>query len=271
MVAKESPADLCGGGRVSGLARLAQGIRGWIYPPMCGACEIPLAAERQVERPFLCEPCEELLTPIQDGYCRVCGQRYDSPMGAESRCANCGDRELGFDFAVSAYRSSGAARELMHQFKYGKQLHLSRLMGALITEVWHDKRLIEDSWWVVPVPLHPRRLRERGFNQSHEIAVEMIRRAPPGIDLKLVPLIRRTRHTVRQAQLDRRDRLKNPLGAFEARGGRDLRHLQDRKEGVRILIVDDVMTTGSTVSECAAVLRHALEVEKVTGISVMRG
>jgi ComF family protein len=187
------------------------------------------------------------------------------------RCANCGDRELGFDFAVSAYRSSGDARELMHRFKYGKQVHLGRLMGSLAGEVWHDRRLQEESWWVVPVPLHPRRQRSRGFNQSREIGVEMIKSAPPGIRLSLKPVIRRARHTVRQAQLDRKERLRNPRGAFElVREGR-LKRMVGNSAPKRILIVDDVMTTGSTVSECASVIRSAFEVELIAGVTVMRG
>ncbi len=250
---------------------VVQAVKGWIYPPACGVCEIPLPSQRQLVRPFLCEDCEESLVAIEDGYCQVCGQRYDAPMINPSQCANCGDREMGFDFAVSAFRSSGVARELMHRFKYGKQIHLARLMGSLVSNVWHDQRLLEDSWWVVPVPLHYKRQRERGFNQSHEIAREMIRLAPAGMDLKLKPLIRRSLHTVRQAQLDRKDRLMNPLGAFEYKGKGRSRGEDEPSNGVRILIIDDVMTTGSTVSECAAVLRNEFNIEKIAGISVMRG
>ncbi len=256
---------------MSGLAHLWQGVRGWVYPPACGVCDVPLTTERQVERPFLCGDCESTLKAIEDGYCEICGQRYDAPLLGAFQCANCKDRELAFDFAVSAWRSAGVARELMHRFKYGQQVHLSRLVGSLISVVWRDERLLRDSWVVVPVPLHPKRLRERGFNQSREIAVEMMRYAPPGIELEMCDLLRRTRHTVRQAQLDREDRLRNPDGAFELKSYRLVKRLEDEEKELNLLLVDDVMTTGSTVSECASVLREALEPDRIAAVSVLRG
>ncbi|MEX2581029.1 MAG: ComF family protein [Verrucomicrobiales bacterium] len=249
------------------LRRFRQTLVGWVYPPVCGACEEPLETSRQVDRPFLCEECESTLEPVGEDYCGVCGQRYHAFVSRLSRCANCGDRELGIDFAVSAYRSSGVARGLMHRFKYEKQRHLSRLMGTLLDEVWRDRRLHRDSWFVVPVPLHPRRMRERGFNQSHEIAGELVRRAPANVNLTLCPALKRVRHTVRQAQLDRHDRLRNLSDAFEIGG----RLPKSAKVPAGWLIVDDVVTTGTTVSECAGVLRGALEVEAVAAVSVLRG
>ena len=248
-------------------ARIRQALIGWIYPPVCGACETPLDAARQLEKPFLCGSCEATLVPIGRNYCAVCGQGFELTSTAPFRCANCGDRELVIDFAVSAYRGSGAAKNLMHHFKYGKERHLARLLGVLLDEVWRDERLHEESWWVVPVPLHWRRLRERGFNQSHELARELIRRAPPGIRLDLQPLLLRTRQTVRQAQLDRRDRLTNLSTAFETRKSLPT----PRQDGIRILLVDDVITTGTTVSECAAALHGKLKIEKIAAVSVLRG
>lgn len=248
-------------------ARIRQAVIGWLYPPVCGACDLPLESLRQLEKPFLCEACEATLVLIGRDYCAVCGQGYESESAAPFRCANCGDRELAIDFAVSAYRGSRVAKSLMHQFKYGKQRHLGRLFGVMLDEVWRDERLHEDSWWVVPVPLHPHRLRERGFNQSHELARELIRRAPPGIELTLHPLLRRVIQTARQAQLDRKDRLTNLSAVFEAR-----KSLPEAPPGgARILLVDDVITTGTTVSECAAALYERLEIEQVAAISVLRG
>ena len=248
-------------------ARIRQALIGWIYPPVCGACEIPLDAARQLEKPFLCGNCEATLVPIGRNYCAVCGQGFELETAAPFRCANCGDRELAIDFAVSAYRGSGVAKTLMHQFKYGRERHLARLFGIMFDEVWRDDRLHQESWWVVPVPLHPHRLRERGFNQSLELARELIRRAPRGICLNLHPLLLRTRQTVRQAQLDRRDRLTNLSTVFKARKSLPA----PPPDGTRILLVDDVITTGTTVSECAAALRERLKIEKIAAISILRG
>jgi ComF family protein len=250
------------------LARARQAVLGWIYPPTCAVCDCPLEPARQLEVPFLCQPCEASLTRIGDHYCRVCGQGFDGVAGIPFRCGNCGDRELSIDFAVSAFRGAGAGAGLIHRFKYGKQRHLARLFGVLLDEVWRDPRLHDGgSWWVVPVPLHPRRKRERGFNQSHELARELVRRAPAGVELTLRPLLRRVRETTRQARLDRRERLGNLTGVYAP-----VRRLPEPPpEGVRILLVDDVITTGATVSECAAVLREGMEIDQIAAVSVLRG
>src|SRR6056297_2403093 len=254
-------------------ARLRQAAIGWIYPPACAGCEVPLTSTRQIEMPFLCAGCEDALIPVSDGACPVCGQSYDAPVGLTVRCGNCGDREFDFDFALGAYRSSGGIREIMHACKYGKQLHLTRLFATLMQRVWEDERLrARSSWLVVPVPLHPRRFRSRGFNQAHEIAREFVRLAPDGLELELTPVLERTRHTVRQAQLDRTDRLGNLTGAFRLRRHASL----DFSEETGILVLDDVMTTGATISECAAVLRDAGPDDPgpeplIVGISALRG
>lgn len=247
-------------------ARIRQSVVGWIYPPVCSICDDPLGSGQQNELPFLCKDCAGTLEPIGDGYCLVCGQKYENAIGPVSRCANCGDRDLAIDFAVSAYRGAGVGRNLMHQFKYEKQRHLSRLLGKLVDEVWRDDRLHETSWNVVPVPLHPKRMRTRGFNQSREIAAQLVRRAPDGVDLKLRPILKRVRHTVRQAQLDRRDRLRNLSEAFDVK-----RTWRKEKTPANWLVVDDVVTTGTTLSECAAAIRKAFPVETVAGVSVLRG
>ena len=256
---------------MSRLTYLKQGLLGLVYPPTCGACDIPLTSERQLERPFLCEDCESTLTAIKDGYCDVCGRGHEPPLMGAFPCSNCKDRDLDFDFAVSAWRSGGVARELMHRFKYGKQVHLSRLMGSLLSVVWQDKRLHRSRWILVPIPLHPRRLRERGFNQSREIAVEILGRAPDGVELELMDILKRTRHTKKQAQLDRSERLRNPSGAFAVKTSRLTKRFKRCEEELNVLLIDDVMTTGSTVSECAAALREALEPSWIAAISVLRG
>lgn len=259
-----SPADL----PPSPYARFRQALVGWLYPPVCASCETALDDSRQLTLPFLCESCEATLVPIGDHYCQVCGQGFDGVSTLPFRCGNCGDRELAIDFAVSAFRGAGPGKGLVHRFKYGKERHLARLLGTLLDEVWRDERLREGgSWWVVPVPLHPRRERERGFNQSRELAREFVRRAPRGLVNGPVDLLRRVRETGRQARLDRRERLGNLTGAFSLR--KRLPGLP--RDGLRLLLVDDVLTTGATVSECAAVLRESLEIDRIAAVSVLRG
>jgi len=252
-----------------------QFLLAWLYPPSCGACDDPIDGARHRHRPFLCEGCESGLERVGGTLCLVCGQGYETASGAAFRCHNCTDRELAIDFAVGAYRSSGPLRELMHQLKYGRQIYLSRLLGTLLTGVWRDERLREvPAWWVVPVPLHPRRQRERGFNQSREIALQFLDASArlPGSErlprLRLAPFLKRVRHTERQARLDRKERFANPSGAFALRRLGLPRALPT---GTGLLIVDDVITTASTVSECAAVLRSRFPEAPIAAISVLRG
>lgn len=253
--------------------RLRQAVSGWVYPPICAVCDQPLSTSEQLELPFLCLPCREKLVPVGDDYCRICGQSYETPMPFGTGCANCGDRELAIDFAVGAYRNSGVARELMHRLKYGRDLPLARTMGTLLQRVWQDDRLLEPSgWWVVPIPLHPKRLRERGFNQSSEIASAFLRQArESGADLPaLAPFsgLKRNRHCEHQARLDRRDRLHNVVEAFVAR---KKSIPPGKRKNWGFLLVDDVVTTGSTVSECAAILRRNWGAERIAAISPLRG
>lgn len=255
---------------VSNLSRRA---RRWVFPPGCGICDVPLSPARQMESPFLCEECESKLTPMGAGACRVCGQSYgdgasSSLVLATFRCSNCADRELEFDFAISAFRSSGEARELMHAYKYGKQIHLAQLWGALLQRVWEDPRLEEvRGWHLVPVPLHRKRFRERGFNQATEIAREFSRQAKCSLPLPITSCLRRRKHTVRQAQLDRKERLSNLSDVFSMRK----RH-RPFEDGFGILLVDDVMTTATTVSECARILRESDGGDRpIVAISVLRG
>lgn len=248
-------------------AHFAQHIRGWLYPPACGECEKPLTTQRQLARPFLCESCEASLERVVPPFCQICGQSYFSADAEISRCGNCADRDLAFDFATSAYRGAGVSRDLMFQFKYKSQVHLARLMASLLKEAFHEPRLREKEWIVIPVPLHRARERDRRFNQAREMADSLAKTGPKGISLTVVPLLRRTRETPRQASLDRRERLINLSGAFEVQE----RFLKKLPKTPNLLLLDDVITTGSTVSECAAVLRKSVDARKIAALSVLRG
>ena len=233
-----------------------------IYPPVCESCG---DAYFKGDVPYLCDQCfKDKLTPIVPSYCEVCGQSYPAQMPDGMRCGNCNNRHLSFDFAVGAYQAEGEIMDWMHRFKYSNEIHFARMFGQLMTQVWQDRRLsAEDDWIVVPVPLHRKRLRERGFNQSSEIARQWVRHAPDGINLKLMNLLRRKRHTTRQATLDRHERLTNLKDAFA------LSRLVAPDQN--FILVDDVVTTGTTASECAAILYDNLKPNKISVISVLRG
>lgn len=167
---------------------------------------------------------------------------------------------LHFDAAVSAYRSRGEVRQVIHDFKYGRRVHLRRLVGRWLAQALDDPRLVGRRFdCIVPVPLHPARKRERGFNQAELLAREL--RGASGIELR--DLLSRIRYTTTQTQFDRQERMENLKNAFRLRRGCDV-------QGLRMLLVDDVLTTGSTLSECARVLKQAGAVS-VYAVTAARG
>jgi ComF family protein len=218
------------------------GIVSLLYPTCCCACRRPAEGID-----MLCPRCADEVPRIRPPFCNKCSQPFAGAITDAFTCANCEGRVLHFDAAVSCYRSQGAVRKVIHDFKYGRQLRLRYLAGRWLTETMQDPRLAGRRFdCVVPVPLHPARKRERGFNQAELLAIELNRHR--GIELQ--DLLQRIRYTTTQTQFDRTARMENLKGAFRLRRGCDV-------QGLRVLLVDDVLTTGSTLSECASVLKKA--------------
>ncbi|MCB1228987.1 MAG: ComF family protein [Verrucomicrobiae bacterium] len=255
-------------GLIASARSLIEGTLGLVYPRNCVGCDEVLGADG---RRWLCLSCEAKLHRIEPPYCSICGQTYEGAMPDNVRCGNCSDLDLAFDFAVGAYRNEGLARELVHRFKYEREHHLCAPLGRLLADALKEDRLArsDDEWLVVPVPLHPKRLRERQFNQAAELS-RILRRtaAESGVLLTLVDVLRRTRYTRRQASLDRAWRLTNLRGAFALSRRRKTRA---RLEDSSILLVDDVLTTGATANECARVLRQEGGAAKIVVITAVRG
>ena len=156
--------------------------------------------------------------------------------------------------------------DLIHRLKYNRELHLAEGLGRLAHEALEDPRFapaLAGGWPLVPVPLHRTRIRERHFNQAEEIA-----RVLAGLTgLPLQRMLRRVRGTETQTALGRRQRMENLKGAF-APARSFLRGNAALPAGA--VLVDDVLTTGSTVHECAKTLRKA-GVRRVFVVTVMRG
>jgi ComF family protein len=212
------------------------------YPAACVMCAA------NVERSeYLCADCQRRAPRIVAPFCAKCSEPFPGAITQTFRCANCEHRVLHFECAVAAYRSRGLVRKLVHEFKYSKQRHLRYPVADWLGETLHDPRLRGRHFDVlVPVPLHPARERERGFNQAMLLA-ELLA-ASTTVPLRAV--LERTRYTTTQTAYDRAERMENLHGAFRLRKNKDVRDL-------RVLLIDDVLTTGSTLSECARVLRAA--------------
>ena len=219
-----------------------QGLVSLFYPPFCPTCSCPVDPGAS-----LCAACAATASRIVPPFCAKCSQPFSGAITGAFTCANCEDRVLHFDAAVSAYRSRGVVRKVMHDFKYRRQIHFRHLLGSWLAESLADPRLTGRRFdFVVPVPLHSARKRERGFNQAELLALSLRRLT----GLPVVNALQRTRYTTTQTQFDRNERMENLRGAFRLRRGSNVQDL-------RMLLVDDVLTTGSTLSECAKVLKKA--------------
>src|SRR5216110_394636 len=213
-----------------------------LYPAMCTICGGNVRAGE-----YLCNRCEAKAVRIAAPFCQKCSEPFEGSITNEFTCANCAHRTIYFDAAVSAYRGRGIVREIIHEFKYGRQIHLRHLVGRWLNSALDDERLRGHRFDVIaPVPLHPARQRERGFNQASLLAELLSAQT----SIRCKPLLKRIRYTTTQTALDRSERMDNLHNAFRLRKNADVR-------GLCVLLIDDVLTTGSTLSECARVLKRA--------------
>ena len=218
-----------------------RGIASLVYPPACTICSASVGPHE-----YLCPDCEANLSRIVPPFCAKCSEPFDGAITTTFSCANCAHRVLYFDTAVSAYRSRGIARHVILNFKYGRQIHLRHLVGHWLIAALDDTRLRDRRFnAIVPVPLHPARQRERGFNQAALLA----ERLGPHLGVPVRPVLERVRFTTTQTAFDRAERVQNLRHAFRLRKKADVRKLD-------VLLIDDVLTTGSTLSECARVLKE---------------
>jgi ComF family protein len=197
--------------------------------PVCRDC---LASPVPLDAEFFCVSCR---TPFQNAF----------PLDSEGRCALCRNGLRGFDAAYCYGAYEGALRELVQLYKYGKVRTLAKPLGALLVS---GLPLDERFDYVIPTPLHWLKQWRRGFNQSGLLAGEIARRR----GLVLLNALRRVRSTAVQAGLSNTARRRNVTGAFRARSS-----CAAQLEGKRVLLVDDVMTTGSTGAACALALKRA--------------
>ena len=218
------------------LATWATGIQRLILPPTCLLCGTRGAAGQD-----LCAGCAADL-PRNASACPRCALPLPTdPTGSCSRCLS-QPIDLDFDRAFVPFRYQPPVDFLIRELKFSGRLTHARWLGERFAAALAERDAPPPDC-IIPVPLHPRRLRERGFNQ----ALELARGAARHLRIPLLPAgLRRVRHTPPQTRLDARQRQTNPLGAFVP--GAPL-------PGPRVALMDDVVTTASTVAECARILR----------------
>ncbi|HPK83788.1 MAG TPA: ComF family protein [Candidatus Syntrophosphaera sp.] len=206
-----------------------------LFPPVCLACNESVDSAAEV----LCSQCRERLQPIMENYCDKCG----APL-ADYRCEACSHLAFKFDYARAAYVFKTPAQELVYHLKYSDIRSPAVFFSQALMSIPAAKRFRGNFDLVTAVPLHRVRERDRGYNQS-----ELLGRALAfelGIPFSQ-PVIRR-QNTRSQTNLSRQARLDNLSGAFTLRRGANV-------GGQRIIVVDDVFTTGTTVNEVSQVLK----------------
>jgi ComF family protein len=238
------------------LAALWQGTLDLVAPPVCAACRSPIEGSAA-----LCRVCDRRLDRIAAGCCVLCQETAPAPPG--DHCAACVFSRSPLEACIAAVRFTGDAESWIHRFKYprsglrGLDSAPFSVLRALIGEAASRAPGARPDL-IVPVPLHPRRLRARGFNPAALLARALARELRITCD---VVALRRTRDTPSQTGLDRQQRQRNVREAFCARRKADLPK--------RIWLIDDVVTTTSTLPEAAAA-RHRAGASSVIGICAAR-
>ena len=239
-------------------------FQGWLnaglallYPEVCQLCKAEPATPREG---YVGGKCWSQVRFIRPPFCQRCGLPFEGEITHSFVCTNCHELELHFSFARSAVVAKTVVLEAIHRFKYSRALWFENFLAGLLTR--EAGPALRGKRWdlLVPVPLHPLKEREREFNQSARLARHLGRAANIPCEERI---LRRNRATVTQTRLDRKARAANMATAFMVRTG-------ERLAGRRVVVVDDVFTTGATTNDCARALRDA-GAEEVCVWTVARG
>jgi competence protein ComFC len=223
---------------------LFRGLTDLVYPACCILCKNNLGPLEKTHR--LCFACQGQLQKNHPPFCRHCSRPLENPN--HRICRNCQDTTLDFDQAWCAFLFNEPMQKLLHLFKYGHKTSLRHFFSDGILSFIKDYGLdLQNYDLIVPIPLHPTRLRERGYNQSALIADMIAAELNIPVDNNHLT---RIRHTPNQARLSQKERWTNIQAAFKIKPHNNFRQKN-------ILLVDDLYTTGSTVSQAAKTLKAA--------------
>lgn len=232
-----------------------------LFPPpsTCWFCSSPAGGRSWSgvwER--VCAGCRRRLIRISPPLCPRCGRSLSGP--ASAPCRDCEERSGFLDQNRSVVRYNDFARGIIALFKYRGRERLAHPLGRMMAETAVGHSPPPD--WITYVPLHPSRLRERGFNQAELLARVVSNR----LNRPLIPLLKRVRFTEPQSLRSRRERLIALRGAFALA---DRESVHGKIADTCVLIIDDVYTTGSTLEECARILKQA-KVKRVVSVTFAR-
>ncbi len=205
---------------------------------VCGA-ELPRSVEHAV--------CDECTLALNEKYCLRCGRAIKNQA---DYCDYCKDNSFNFDKARAPFVYEDNVRKLIHNLKYGNAKYLAKEIAEYLADLYFDTGINADL--ITFVPMHPKAQKERGYNQAEEIAKELSKITA----LPVISTIKRVKYTKHFAKMTNKERADAVVGLYEILDGVEIK-------GKKVLLIDDVLTTGSTVNECSRLLKKS-KAESVT-------
>lgn len=238
------------------MKRTLKGLVDIIFPPRCVTCETILAEEEK--GPF-CSLCFSKINIITSPLCTCCGIPFVGADTSNHICGDCIVSQPAFSVARAVSRYEATLLEAIHRFKYNGKISIGEALGKVMAEFEYSDLDITDYSVVMPVPLHPKKLRARGFNQSVVLAREISKYFSLSLDFLT---LKRHIYTEPQINLGKKERESNVRGVFSVTDPHKI-------QGQKIILVDDVYTSGSTVKECARILMKN-KADKVAVLTLAR-
>jgi ComF family protein len=239
-----------------GINQLLTDISNVIFPPRCLACaEIFAEPQKQV----FCRSCHEKIRYMTGSHCPVCGITYPDSPAQNHICGNCLEDKPYYSCARAVASFETILMEAIHQFKYGRNIFAGDALASFMADFSYPDFEFAEYSLFIPVPLHVKKLRERGFNQSLILANALSKKHEIPVNFSL---LKRHKFTLTQTGLNKAEREKNIKGAFIVTD-------PEKIAGKSVILIDDVYTTGSTLNECAKTLIKA-RAEKVAVLTLTR-
>ena len=212
-----------------------------IYPEKntCFICE---DYDESINDKYICSHCEKLLKKLEPPLCKKCSKPISYSSTTEL-CPECSEEAKYFEISRSPYAYEGLIKKAIYSYKYYNKPYFYKLFGNLLVDYMISADY-KDFDYIVAVPLHPSKMRKRGYNQSELIGKYISEK----LSIPYVNALKRTKKTVKQSEQSRLQRKKNLKDAFE------IKNSKDKIINSTVLLVDDIYTTGSTVDECSKVL-----------------